>query len=100
VSAAPSFTCYTYSPTFQSAGSRWRDDVVRNPFFGSAESARQALVDLREAVSNEPDHDLPPMHLERVVTVPVTKEVMVALLNSGVGAIVKKYDIIETIGEN
>ena len=40
------------------------------------------------------------MHLERVVTLPVTKEAMVALLNSGVGAIVKKYDILETIEEN
>jgi len=40
------------------------------------------------------------MHLERIVTVPVTKEAMIALLNSGVSAIVENYDIIETIGEN
>ena len=100
MSAAPSFIFYTYSPTFQSAGSRWRDDGGRDPFFGSAESARQAIVDLRKAVSSESDHDLPPMHLERIVTVPVTKEAMIALLNSGVSAIVENYDIIETIGEN
>lgn len=95
---APSFTFYTYSPDLQPVELRWRDDGVGDTFFGSADKARAAVEELRQAVAEDQGYDCPPMRLERVGTVPVTSEVMLALLNGGVGAIVKTYDIIETIG--
>jgi hypothetical protein len=98
VSASPSFTLYTYSPELQRVEARWRDDGIGDAFFGNAEAARAAIVELRDAVAHEPGYDCPPMRLEQIDTVPVTKEAILALLNDGVGAIVKSYHIIETIG--
>lgn len=40
------------------------------------------------------------MRLERIETVPVTRDAFLALLNDGVGSIVRNYDIIDTIGGN
>lgn len=79
---------------------RWRDDGIGGAFFGNAETARAAIVELRDAVADEPGHEWPPMRLERIETVPVTRDAFLALLNDGVGAIENTYDIIETIGEN
>lgn len=100
MSAEPSFTLYTYSPELQPVEARWRDDGIGDAFFGNAESARAAIVELRDAVADEPGHHWPPMRLERIETVPVTRDAFLALLNNGVGAIIKTYDIIETIGRN
>ncbi len=65
----------------------------------AATGARAAIVELRDAIVHEPGHDWPPMRLERIETVPVTRDAFLALLDDGVGAIIKSYDIIETIGE-
>jgi hypothetical protein len=96
--ASPSFIFYTYSPELHPVEPRWRDDGIGDAFFGNAETARAAIVALRGVVADEPGHDCPPMRLERIETVPVTRDAILALLNDGVGAIVKSYDIIETIG--
>ena len=98
MSGAPSFTLFTYSPNIEPLEARWRDDGIGDAFFGNAEAARAAIVELRDAVADEPGHDWPAMRLERIETVPVTKDAFLALLNDGVDAIVKTYDIIETIG--
>ncbi len=100
MSGAPSFTLFTYSSAIDPLEMRWRDNGIGDAFFGNAETARAAIVELRDAVADEPGHDWPPMRLERMETVPVTREAFLALLNDGVGAIVKTYDIIETIGGN
>ncbi|MCO5153991.1 MULTISPECIES: hypothetical protein [unclassified Shinella] len=100
MSAEPSFTLYTYSPELQPVQARWCDDGIGDAFFGNAETARAAVAELRDAVADEPGHDWPPMRLERIETVPVTRDAFLALLNNGVGAIIKTYDIIETIGGN
>ena len=97
MSSAPSFTFFTYSPVLPIEEPRWRDDGIGDAFFASAEMARAAIVELRDAVADDPAHILPSMRLERIETVPVTKEAMLALLNEGVGAIVGTYDIVETI---
>lgn len=95
---SPSFTYYTFSPELHPVEPRWRDDGIGDAFFTNAETARAAIVALRDAVADEPDHDCPPMRLERIETVPVTRDAILALLNDGVGAIVKTYHIIEMIG--
>jgi len=98
VSGAPSFTLFTYSPDGEPLESRWRDDGIGDAFFVSAETARAAIIELRDAVTGEPDNDCPPMRIERIETVPVTMEALLALLNDGVGAIVNTYVVVETIG--
>lgn len=98
MSASPSFTFYTYSPEFQPVEPRWRGDGIGDAFFGSAESARAAIIELRDTVAHEQGHNCPPIRLERIETVSVTRDAILALLNDGVGAIVKSYHIIETIG--
>ncbi len=100
MSGAPSFTLFTYSSAIDPLEARWRDDGIGDAFFGNAETARAAIFELRDAVADEPGLDWPPMRLERIETVPVTRDALLALLNDGVGAIVKTYDIIETIGGN
>jgi hypothetical protein len=100
VSAEPSFTFYTYSSAIEPLEARWRDDGIGDAFFGNAEAARTAIFELRDAVADEPGHDWPAMRLERIETVPVTRDALLALLNDGVGAIVKTYHIIDTIGGN
>lgn len=98
MSGVPSFTLFTYSPDVEPLEARWRDDGIGDAFFDSAENARAAIAEVRDAVADEPDHVWPPMRLERIETVPVTKDAILALLNEGIGAFVKTYDIIETIG--
>ena len=98
MSASPSFVFYTYSPDDQPEKLRWRGDGNGDAFFGSAENARRAINELHDAVAYEPGHECPPIRLERIETVPVTREAILSLLNDGVGAIVKTYDVLETIG--
>lgn len=98
MSGASSFTLFTYSPDVEPPDARWRGDGIGDAFFGSAENARAAIVELRHAVAHDPDFECPPMRLERIQTVPVTKDAILALLNDGVGAIIETYNIIETIG--
>jgi hypothetical protein len=98
--ASPSFIFYTYLPELHPVEPRWRDDGIGDAFFRNAETARAAIVAARDAVADDPGHDWPPMRLERIETVPVTKDAFLALLNDGVGAIVRSYNIIETIGGN
>lgn len=71
MSGAPSFTLFTYSSAIDPLEARWRDDGIGDAFFGNAETARAAIVELRDAVADEPGHDWPPMRLERMETVPV-----------------------------
>lgn len=97
MSEAPSFTFFTNSPDVEPLEARWHDDGIGDAFFASAKKARAAIVELREVVAQEPDQVVPSMRLERIETVPVTQETMLALLNEGVGAIVETYDIVETI---
>ena len=96
---ALSFTLFTYSSDVEPSEARWRDDGIGDVFFGSVEIARAAILELRDVVADETQHDSPTMRLERIETVPMTKDAILALLNDGFGAIVKTYDIIETIGD-
>lgn len=97
VSASPSFTFFTYSLVFPREEPRWRDDGCRDTFFATMENVRKAVAAVRDEVSHERDQDVPSMHIERIETVPLTMDAVLALLNEGVGAIVKRYDVIETV---
>ncbi len=97
MSASPSFTFFTYSLVFPREEPRWRDDGCRDTFFATMENVREAVEEVRDEVSQDREQDVPSMHIERIETVPLTKDAVLALLNEGVGAIVKRYDIIETV---
>lgn len=92
-----SYTFYTYSVVPSMDEPRWHDDGIGSIFFDSAEAAQQAVLDLYNELADDPENDLTSMRLEKVETLPIMKETLLALLNEGVGAIVQHYEIIETI---
>lgn len=97
MSGEPSYTFFAYSPSTKPESVRWAYTGVPESFFGDAESARRALLDLRKDVTAQPDVDWSPMRLEKIETHPITKETLLALLNDGVGSLVKNYEIIDVI---
>lgn len=53
---------------------------------------------MRDDITSDPEMEWPLMNLEKVVTVPISKTSILALLNDGLGAFVQTYEIIETVG--
>ncbi|NEK20699.1 hypothetical protein [Rhizobium leguminosarum] len=92
-----SLTFYTYARVDEGRGNRWAYTGLRNFFFCDEASAREALRELRGDIESDPDDTWAPMQLEKIETVPVSRESVLALLNDGIGAFVKRYEIIETL---
>jgi hypothetical protein len=91
------FTFYTYS-TPGLPGENWADTGIRDRFFKSYEEARTAVLDIREALADDPDDDTwRPLRIEKIDMLPVTENSILALLNDGVGALVENYEIVEVI---
>ena len=86
---------YTYSFASVPEALRWMDEENSSPFFDSAEAARGVILDLRKAIVAEFAWE--PVRLEKVETLPLTAATFLALLNQGVGAIIKSYEVVETI---
>ncbi|MBN9052525.1 MAG: hypothetical protein J0H80_01840 [Rhizobiales bacterium] len=98
MSASPSFTLYNYSPELQPVEPCCRDDGLGDAFFGSAKTVPVVAIERRDAFPHEQGHASLPVRLEQIETVPPAKDVILALVNDGAGAIVKGHDIIQTIG--
>ncbi|QND46948.1 hypothetical protein HB780_14505 [Rhizobium lusitanum] len=92
-----SLTFYTSASVDKRRADRWAFIGIYSIFFDDEDSAREALRELREDVESEPENSWSPMQLEKIETVPISKESLLALLNDGVGAIVKSYEIIDII---
>ena len=97
MSQSESLTFYTYASVDKGRDDRWAFIGIQWSFFCDEDSAREALRELREDVESEPESTWSPMQLEKIETVPLSKESLLALLNDGVGAIVKSYEIIDII---
>jgi hypothetical protein len=97
MSQSESFTFYTYASVDKRRDDRWEFIGIYSIFFDDEDSARAALRELREDVESEPENSWSPMQLERIETVPISKQSLLALLNDGVGSIVKSYEIIDII---
>lgn len=100
MSSDQSHTFYTFVVGKHDAGDRWHNDGHDGPFFETEGEAREAILDffdVRKVEDKVEDGPPPPMQLEKIVTVPITREALLALFNNGVGAIVQHYEIIETI---
>lgn len=91
------YTFYSYARVDENRDDRWAYTGIPEIFFHDEDSAREALRELREDVASEPESSWPPMQLEKIETVPISKGSIFALLNDGVGAIVKNYEIIDII---
>lgn len=98
MSQGESLTFYTYARVDEGRGDRWAYTGIPNFFFCDEASAREALRELRDDIEGHPDDSWTPMQLEKIETVPISRESVLALLNDGIGAFVKRYEIIETIG--
>lgn len=97
VSQDPSFTFYTYSAATEPEEERWAYTGIPDNFFGDVHSARAAVMELRNDIIDDPDGEWPRMHIEKIETLPVSKDTLLAFLNDGVGSFIKRYEIVETI---
>ncbi|AGS25164.1 hypothetical protein [Rhizobium etli] len=97
MSQSPSYTFYTYSLVNDHRDDRWAYTGIPGIFFNDAESARRDLLELRRDVESEQGCKWSPMRLEKIETLPVSKECILALLNSDMGAFVKSYEVIDVI---
>jgi hypothetical protein len=91
------FIFYSYARVDENRDDRWSYTGIPEIFFYDEESAREALRELRGDVESEPESRWPPMQLERIETLPISKDSIFALLNDGVGAFVKSYEVIDII---
>lgn len=97
MSQGESLTFYTYARVDEGRDDRWAYTGIPEIFFCDEDSAREALRELRGDIESDEDDEWPPMQLEKIETLPISKESILALLNDGIGAFVKRYEIIEII---
>ncbi|MCA1441253.1 hypothetical protein I6F07_13730 [Ensifer sp. IC4062] len=97
MSQGETFTFYSYARVDEDRDDRWAYTGIPETFFYDEESAREALRELRRDVASDKDEEWLPMQLEKIECLPISKESIFALLNDGVGAFVKSYEIIEVI---
>ncbi|MFS8050868.1 hypothetical protein [Rhizobium sp. BR 314] len=96
MSQGESFTFYTYSRANRD-GDRWAYTGIPDVFFHEEDETREALRELRRDVESDPEDTWPPMQLEKIETLPISRESIFALLNDGVGSFIKSYEIIDII---
>lgn len=94
---APTLVLYAYTSKLALGDDRWEDRGVPDYFYEDEAAARQDLLALHDHLAGDADNSYPPICLERIETVPMTRSAIVALLNDGVGAIIGSYQIIEEI---
>lgn len=91
-------TFFTYAMMVELGKERWKDRVMPGIFFDDADEARRKVLEVRDAMREDPEMEWTETCIEKVVTVPMTRAAVLALLNRGVEAIIQDYEIIETIG--
>jgi hypothetical protein len=91
-----SFTFYTYSRVNRDED-RWDYTGIPDVFFHNEEEAREALHELRHDVISDRADEWWPMQLEKIETLPISRDTIFALLNDGVGSFIKSYKVIDII---
>ncbi|AYG64411.1 hypothetical protein [Rhizobium jaguaris] len=97
MSQGESFIFYTYGRVDNGRDDRWANTDIPETFFYDEDSAREALRELRGDIESEPGNRWWPMQLEKIETLPVSRESIFALLNDGIGAFVNNYEILDII---
>lgn len=87
-----SLTFYTYSCNPTDYASRW-DPSVPDLFFDSFDAVRREVLRLRD----ELDDSWRAVSIEKIETLPLTTDTLLALLNDGVGGILTSYEIAAVI---
>lgn len=91
------YTFYTYSDAAVPLEDRWKATGLRDIFFANCEEAKRAVLAMRDDIAADPDMEWTSTKIEKVVTVPISHSNILLLLNSGPGAFVADYEILETI---
>lgn len=77
---------------------RWAYTGTPDIFYHTHDEARAGLMAMLRDIEAEPEETPGVQLIERIETLPMTKDTLLALLNDGVGAVLKSYEIVETIG--
>ncbi|MBX4952696.1 hypothetical protein HJA95_24680 [Rhizobium binae] len=93
-----SFVFYTSRLQGAMKEDRWAYTGTPDIFYHTHEDARADIMAMLKQIEDEPD-ETPGVHqIERIETLPVSKDTLLALLNGGMGAFIKSYEIVEIVG--
>ena len=92
-----SFELFTYSVVQDDEEPHWKESGVPDIYFASFEEAKAAVTRLRYDLKSA-DEELSAFRIEKIETLPVSKANLLTLLNEGMGAFLKSYEIVETVG--
>ncbi|MDC9813924.1 hypothetical protein [Rhizobium binxianense] len=77
---------------------RWAYTGTPDISYHTYEEARAGVMAMLKDIAAEPDETPGVQLIERIETLPITRDTLLALLNDGVGAVLKSYEIVETVG--
>lgn len=92
-----SFELFTYSVVSDNKEPRWKETGIPDIYFASFEEVKAEVRGLRDDLKAA-DDELPAFRIEKIETLPVSKANLLTLLNEGMGAFLKSYAIVETVG--
>lgn len=93
-----SFELFTYSPVRDSEEPRWKETGIPNAFLGSIEEVRAEIIGLQDDLEAAGEEPLSPIRIEKIETLPMSQANLLILLNNGIGAFLKSYEVVETLG--
>lgn len=91
------FQLYTYSMVHDPEEPRWAETGIPDIYFASLEEAKAEVARLRNDLKSA-DEEFPVFRIEKIETPPVSKASLLTLLNEGMGAFLRRYEIVETVG--
>ncbi len=93
-----SFVFYTSRLQGNPREDRWAYAGIPDIFYHTYEEARADVMAMLKDIEAQPD-ETPGVHvIEKIETLPITKDTLLALLNEGMGAVLKSYEIVERVG--
>lgn len=91
------YVFYTYSSAARAGEHRWYDDGVDKEFFDNEMSAREAVETIFLEIGRDGEAMSTAMYIEKIETVSLTKENVLALLNNDLGSFVYMHEVVATI---
>lgn len=94
--------CILYTYTVQRDdpdNTRWKyAELPDRAYFSTLDEVRAEVIDLREDTDEVFPDGAPRFQIERIETLPVTKESLLILLNRGIEPFIIGYEIVEIMG--
>ncbi|MCO5966152.1 hypothetical protein [Sinorhizobium meliloti] len=90
------FELYTYSMIHNPEEPRREDIGIPSEYFASLDEVRAAVIGLRDELKADGE-DARVFRLERIRTPQLSKANLLILLNEGMGAFLKSYEVVETV---